>query len=173
MNSTEEWRAVAGYEGQYEVSNAGRVRSLDRTDRRGVFHTGRVLVATPQVSGHLSVTLSKNSLVKTVNVHKLVAHAFLGDRPLDLQVRHGDGVCDHNAATNLTYATRSVNTKDAYDHGALKTGSAHHMSRYSAAEIAAALALKGTMSSAAAAASTGMSARYIRDLWAAKKRTRG
>ena len=117
----EAWQPVPGYEGLYEVSDQGRVRSLDREiekrGRAGVLMNlqlrGRVLK--PQMDGNvrLFVTLSKDGKCKPQRVHKLVAHAFLGTKPEGLQINHIDGDCQNNAASNLEYCTASENMKHA------------------------------------------------------------
>ena len=80
---TEKWNAIAGYEGFYEVSNMGRVRSLDRIDGIGRARKGR-LKATPidkTSTGYRFVGLCKDGIAKKLNVHVLVLEAFKGKRP--------------------------------------------------------------------------------------------
>ena len=117
----ESWQPVPGYEGLYEVSDQGRVRSLDREiqkrGRAGVLMNlrlqGRVLKAQMDGNVRLFVTLSRNGKYKPQRVHTLVAHAFLGPRPEGLQINHIDGDCQNNAASNLEYCTASENMKHA------------------------------------------------------------
>jgi hypothetical protein len=115
------WRAVINHEG-YEVSNLGQVRSLDRSwpqrTRHGTWCTfhkkGRVLSPGTQKSGHVTVALGRgNSRL----VHQLVCEAFHGSRPEGLEVRHLDGDCVNNAATNVAWGTRSQNIRDRKWHG--------------------------------------------------------
>lgn len=90
----EEWRAVVGYEGAYEVSSLGRVRSLDRYLADGRRRHGRPKsLAIHQ--GYPAVTLFKNREPKTIKIHALVAAAFIGPRPEGHQVNHkGNNVVD-------------------------------------------------------------------------------
>ena len=64
-NFIEEWRDVEGYDGRYQVSNMGRVRGI------------KILKATPNQEGYLTVSFSKNDVSKTYRVHVLVAKAFI------------------------------------------------------------------------------------------------
>lgn len=114
----EQWKDIAGYEGLYQVSNLGRVRSLDREDSGGRKRKGRVLRA-GNVCGYPFVNLSKNGQQHVVRVHRLVAEAFLGPCPEGLSVNHKD--CDkaNNRADNLEYITHSENIRHAAENGLL------------------------------------------------------
>jgi hypothetical protein len=116
---TEEiWKAVVGFEGFYEVSNLGRVRSLARviTTKHGVEKrpTGRILRPGPRPSGHLTVALSNDNVCgKTHNVHTLVLEAFVGPRPApNLVGRHLDGDENNCRFDNLVWSTRRENGQD-------------------------------------------------------------
>jgi hypothetical protein len=118
--STEEWRPVVGYEGLYEVSSEGRVRSLDRITggkrRRRI--RGQMLTPTPHPDGRrVAVSLCKDGIQRAPAVHRLVAAAFLGPRPVGLDICHGDGNGFNNAVANLRYDTRSANLLDSVRHG--------------------------------------------------------
>ncbi len=116
---TEEiWKAVVGYEGEYEVSNMGRVRSVDRISVtvRGVekFLRGRMLRPGPRPSGHLTVALTGS---KTHNVHTLVLEAFVGPRPTPMhEARHLDGHENNNRLDNLEWSTKTRNRQDRKYH---------------------------------------------------------
>ena len=115
----EEWRPVLGYEGLYEVSDAGRVRSLSREVRsgRGVrVVEGRVLHPTPGALGRLSVSLSNGRAVVRL-VHHLVLEAFVGPRPDGAECCHGDGDASNNRLSNLRWDTHRANVLDAVAHG--------------------------------------------------------
>lgn len=107
------WKAVVGYEGIYEVSDAGVVRSIARMDKLGRCKQGVVLSAHKDSKGRLSVGLQG----KTFRVSKLVAEAFLGPKPEGLECCHNNGKPSDNRASNLRWDTRSSNTKDAVAHG--------------------------------------------------------
>lgn len=117
-----EWRPIAGYEGFYEVSNDGRVRSLTRTVRAGRGMPLRKLVGqelklTPQHSDHLRATLSRNGKQRLVFVHVLVLTAFVGPRPEGMECCHGDGDPQNNHLSNLRWDTPSANQQDTLHHG--------------------------------------------------------
>lgn len=118
----EEWRDVAGYEGLYQVSNLGRVRSLDHVTKRNGhvvrFH-GRVL--SPKVaSPYLGVILSKNGKAHPARIHRLVAAAFVSNPDNLPCVDHIDGNKTNNAADNLRWCTQEQNIGSASSMGLLK-----------------------------------------------------
>ncbi len=124
--SSETWRDVPGYEGKYQVSNLGRVRSLDRRVRCAHNATrtikGRVLKPSgSKYNPHLTVVLGhgKNGSL----VHQLVAAAFLGPHPKGQEVRHLDGNPLNNRADNLAYGTRTENILDVLRIGKTWRGS--------------------------------------------------
>lgn len=105
---SETWTWVPGYQGKYEVSDLGQVRSHCRGEPR-ILRPG--LMST----GHLSVCLGK---YRTRCVHELVATSFLGPRPsTNHVVRHLNGVHTDNRLCNLEWATYSVNGQDVKHHG--------------------------------------------------------
>ena len=112
----EVWRPVAGWDRFYEVSNLGRVRSLDRTVRRGKgVHTlkGRILLPQKNNRGYLQVVLYKEDKKKRVLIHRLVAAAFC-HRPEGCNVvNHIDCNQENNRADNLEWTTSLGNTRHA------------------------------------------------------------
>lgn len=111
------WKPIAAYAGLYEVSNAGRVRSLDRqvwsSDGRTWIAKGRELVLDDNHNGgYLTCQLSRDGKATRFLVHRLVAIEFI-ENPLCLpEVNHADGNKHHNAVGNLEWALR----KDNIDH---------------------------------------------------------
>ena len=104
------WREVEGW--PYEVSDAGEVRR----SRSGRFKTGvgRVLKPGLASSGYLSVNLYDGPRRrKGALVHHLVAHAFIGPRPVGAQINHIDGIKSNNSAVNLEYVSRAENVAHA------------------------------------------------------------
>ena len=144
----EVWKAVVGYEGFYEVSNQGRVRSLDREVahwRGGTrWMKGRVrALVKMQARGYLGVHLSREGYSKMHAVHKLVAEAFLGPCPEGMEVAHNDGDPRNPRLENLRYATRSDNNRDKVKHGTHQKGirnPASKLTEEDVREIRAALA---------------------------------
>ena len=121
------WQPIDGYLGLYEVSNLGRVRSLDREvatrGRSKEMRTRRLkgrILRQGQVRGRYFVNLSKHDHPWVVPVHCLVARAFLGPKPKGLEIDHVNGDFQDNRAENLEYVTHQENQKRAYDLGKLK-----------------------------------------------------
>lgn len=111
------WKAVPGWAGFYEVSDAGLVRSVDRTvftARHGsTRYRGRVL--TPSLSsGYALVTLVHTSVGRREPryVHDLVLETFIGPKPAGQEVCHGPEGPTVNTLANLRYDTRSANAND-------------------------------------------------------------
>lgn len=117
MTSCEIWKDIPGYEGRYQASSEGRIRSVDRRVRIAHGATrlvrGRVLKpAATRRNPHLYVILGHKA--NGSPVHQLVAETFLGPRPEGLDVRHLDGNPTNNRAENLAYGSRSENILDVY-----------------------------------------------------------
>lgn len=119
----ERWLPVVNYEGIYEVSDQGRVRSLDRKDARGRQRRGRMRSLAKQPSGHLTVALCRERVQQHYQVHWLVLEAFVGPRPAGMFGCHWDDDPSNNHLDNLRWATRSENVKDSVRNGT------HHMAR--------------------------------------------
>lgn len=107
----EQWRQVVGYEGYYEVSNWGRVRSVARGQGR---RTGRLLNAHKNHDGYLLVPLTKDRKRSDFGIHRLVLAAFGGRCPAGKEVDHIDGNRANNLVLNLRYVSRSQNLAAAY-----------------------------------------------------------
>lgn len=117
MTEAEVWLPIGGYEGIYEVSSLGRVRSLDRVCPYGRRRTGRVRVPRRQSSGHLTMSLSRDGLSKDFQVHHLVLLAFVGPRPEGAEGCHWDDDGSNNRIENLRWDTRSANALDCVRNG--------------------------------------------------------
>lgn len=108
------WKDVEGYEGYYQVSSLGRVRSVDReiVYSNGKVHLfkGRILIARQDKDGYLSVILSKNNKIKGYRVHRLVAQAFIPNPDNLPCVNHKDETPFHNNVDNLEWCTIRYNT---------------------------------------------------------------
>lgn len=109
---SEEWKSVEGFEGLYEVSNYGNVKSLDRLEKVGnsmrIRH-GRILKARAQKGGHLLVVLCKNGEIYHRTIHRLVASAFIDNPDNKPVVDHIDTNPANNCVSNLKWATVQEN----------------------------------------------------------------
>jgi hypothetical protein len=113
----EVWRDIPGYEGYYQVSNLGRIKSLERRKRIGNGATQmipeRILKAVPYNKvGHLKVTLCKDGDHKNHPVHRAVMEAFCGARPEKAEIRHLNSNAQDNRLENLAYGTSTENHID-------------------------------------------------------------
>lgn len=116
MSRSVDWRPVIGYEGAYEVSSEGDVRSLARNDAKGRPVMGRMMKAS-MAGRYPSVPLCRNGIRRTTAVHIIVAAAFLGPRPHGMGVAHNDGDVSNARLSNLRYATHKENEADKRSHG--------------------------------------------------------
>lgn len=123
-----EWRSVPGYEGLYEASEDGQIRSLPRRTT-----SGKVLSQQVNNSGYLRVSIGTRYLY----VHHLVAAAFIGSRPDRRDVNHKNGIKTDNRADNLEYVTRAENMRHARDNGLHNNyGDGHYNAKLTAKDVA-------------------------------------
>lgn len=118
--TSERWLPVTGYEGLYEVSDHGRVRSLDRqsVNRFATFtRRGQTLRPTVKESGHLYVSLWREGEMKKAKVHRMVLEAFVGPCPEGMEACHWNDVPADNRLSNLRWATATDNKLDAVRNG--------------------------------------------------------
>jgi hypothetical protein len=115
MNRVEEWKAIPGFEGLYEVSNAGNVRSFSQAKRGGL------LALIPNEFGYLTVSVWKDGKQKNCRVHRLVAEAFLVKPYGKDVVNHKDGNVTNNKVDNLEWCTQAENLAHAIKTGLRKT----------------------------------------------------
>lgn len=125
--SEERWRQVREWEGLYEVSNMGRVRSLSRwvaaRDGRKLVE-GRILKLVVGRFGYHKVSLQDGIRVKHTNIHRLVAQSFLpGTGEV---VRHLDGDPSNSRVDNLAWGSYKDNEEDKRRHGRVPSGERHH-----------------------------------------------
>ena len=115
------WREVPGYDGRYEVSNHGRVKSNDMVifnhlTGNNNFRKGRVL-SLQNRNGYLQVRLLMNGVGQTVKVHRLVAESFVKKEKGCNVVNHLDGDKTNNKSENLEWTTVKGNVRHAWDMG--------------------------------------------------------
>lgn len=107
----EVWKDIKGYENIYQVSNLGNIRRVYANKKT------KTLRLSLNKSGYLYVCISDKNKKKLFRVHKLVALAFLGDIPDNLEINHINGVKTDNRKENLEYVNRSYNLIHAYKNG--------------------------------------------------------
>lgn len=136
VSSTEFWRDIPGWEGFYQASSLGRVKSLDRVvqgkDGRGQRWQGRILKQA-MGRGRLCVFLQRPDHREMYWTHRVVCLAFHGDPPQQRMVAaHWDGDKFNNKPDNLRWATHAENTRDALRHGTFRTkANGHKWTKYS------------------------------------------
>ena len=136
----EVWLPVVGYEGLYEVSNWGRVKSLARTCPKRSGGTIRkvpekLLVLELNPHGYWQVYLSKGGVGTRFRIHVLVAAAFIGPKPEGLVICHGPGGRQDNRPSNLSYKTQAENMADKYRDGTEQTGERGSMAKLTEAQV--------------------------------------
>lgn len=111
------WKAIKDYEGLYEISNLGRIKSLKRIEKFYHNNNDKILIRSKCSNGYLKIVLSKNNLHKNYMIHRLVAEAFIPNPENKPTVNHKDGNKQNNCVDNLEWATYSENIQHAYNLG--------------------------------------------------------
>lgn len=115
------WKNLPEYEGLYQVSNKGRVKSLHTMKGMCPIKSGHIKKPTKSKFGYLRTGLHKDHKVKVIHIHRLIMMAFVGPVPEGKNVNHIDGNKENNHLENLEYVTKSENILHAYNTG-LKRG---------------------------------------------------
>lgn len=118
----EAWRDIPGYEGYYQASTLGRIRSLDReiTQKHGDtiymrLRKGKILKpSSDKKEGHMKLVLAINTMRKTYHVHTLVMLTFIGNRSEEELIRHLNGNPEDNRLSNLAYGSKYENVLDVF-----------------------------------------------------------
>jgi hypothetical protein len=135
----EVWRPVPGFVGLYEVSDLGRVRSLDRvvvrSDGRPRRFKGVVMAPHSMRTGYLQVSLGCAGARTCAYVHRLVAAAFIGSCPAGMEVCHNDGNPANNCVENLRYDTAANNHADKLAHGTSGRGELNAAAKLTTADV--------------------------------------
>lgn len=132
----ENWRPVVGMESSHEVSDLGRVRSLERLDSLGRRQRARVLTNARMTGRYLRIRLRDRDVRFERSLHVMVLEAFVGPRPVDHEGCHNNGDSRDNRLVNLRWDTRSANILDKRAHGTMVRGTRQHASRLDEASAA-------------------------------------
>lgn len=121
-NAEGRWLPVPGFEGSYEVSDLGQVRSVDRFVPGKFAHNtalrkGQLLTPGVNTHGYLQVSLCRDGHAYPRAVHRVVLLAFVGQRPDGRVTRHLNGDKLDCSLVNLAYGTQSENLRDKVTHG--------------------------------------------------------
>lgn len=115
------WKDIPNYEGYYQVSNLGRIKSVERhivyKDGRERTYPSVIIKDRDKGNSARLITLKKDNKGKTFTVHGLVARVFLGVAPDGYEICHIDGDYKNNSINNLRYDIRSENRIDNYRYG--------------------------------------------------------
>ncbi|MEM8781042.1 MAG: NUMOD4 domain-containing protein [Cyanobacteria bacterium P01_G01_bin.49] len=116
-NITEIWKDIPGYEGLYQVSNQGRVKSVARVIKsktgQTYWYSGKILTSGKTNKGYLKVDLKINGKTNSKNIHRLVAMVFVANKNNKPQVNHIDGDKLNNNSSNLEWVTNLENRRHA------------------------------------------------------------
>jgi hypothetical protein len=141
MDNLEVWLDIKGYEGHYQVSSLGRVKSLARIVeiRKGIFGNKKenFLSDWDCGKGYRKVKLCKDAIEKSIRVHRLVAENFLDNPEAKSEVNHINGIKDDNRIENLEWCTSSENTIHALNNKLKisQKGSEHGMSKLTEKDV--------------------------------------
>jgi hypothetical protein len=127
------WKDIPGYEGLYQASTFGIIKSYPRNTTRG-----RILKPNKIKNRYLQVCLLKNGVRKGCRVHRLILQTFIGPCPLGMECRHLDGDPRNNRLDNLEWSTHKENIGDKVEHGTLVNnlvGSKHWKSKLTESDI--------------------------------------
>ena len=104
------WKDIFGYEGYYQISNFGRVKSFS-------YKKNRILVCSISRTGYIKYKLSKNGILKYFSCHRLVALSFIINEENKPQINHKNGIKTDNSVDNLEWCTASQNTLHSFKTG--------------------------------------------------------
>jgi hypothetical protein len=116
MEKIEIWKDVKGYEGYYQISDFGNIRSLDRyvnTTYGKRIEKGKILKK-PISHGYCRIALQKNGFIRKIMIHRLVSLAFIENIENKEQVNHINGIKNDNRVENLEWVTQSENELHSY-----------------------------------------------------------
>lgn len=130
-NMKEVWKDIKGYEGLYQVSNLGNIKSFDRkvlyNNGKLHYHKGRMIKKRKKQNGYLSISVCKNGVEIHKSVHRIVAEAFIKNPNNYPQVLHKNNIRNDNMVSNLKWGTQKHNMEQASKSGRMSSGDNHYM----------------------------------------------
>ena len=140
----EVWKSICDFEGFYEISNLGNVRSVERlvhksNGRHAIFKSNPLKPT--MGAGYFRVVLSMEGFKRTLSIHRLIAIAFIPNPKKLSCINHKNGIKTDNSLGNLEWCSYSENTKHAFKTGLLtsglkgKTGESHPTSKLKSKEV--------------------------------------
>lgn len=114
------WKDIKGFEGIYQVSSFGNVRSYHKRGGQHRYYISKSPILLSGVlwsNGYYFVTLRNNGIIRPQSIHRLVADAFLPNPNNYSDVNHKNGIKTDNRVENLEWCTRSYNIKHSFDNG--------------------------------------------------------
>lgn len=132
------WKPIVGWEGLYEASTHGRIRSLDRVVHHPLGpkrRKGALMKQSTTATGYRFLTIRKDGRGQTLFVHRLVLEAFVGPCPQGMECRHMDGNSSNNRLENLSWGTARENAADRDTHGTTARGERHGQSKLTEGDI--------------------------------------
>lgn len=130
------WKDVPGFDGDYQASSLGRVRSRKRTSSPRKLDGWKILRQNKSVWGYWMVVLNKDSKSFMYSVHRTVLESFVGKRPEGMVACHNNGDQEDNRIENLRWDTRVNNEEDKKRHGTYQVGDKASNRKLSEAEVA-------------------------------------
>jgi len=132
-----QWKPIIGYEGLYEISSSGLVKSLDRFEIAGnKTRIRRERILKPGLArGYLRVVLCKEGKIKNFAIHSLVAKHFLGEKNHGCIINHKNGKKTFNSVDNLEWCSRKENSEHAQRTGLYARGESHYKARLSSEDV--------------------------------------
>lgn len=162
----EEWRPCLGFEGYYEISNHGRVRSLIFANKQTRQRRTVPLFLKPwrHAKFYWAVALSIHGKRIPKLVHHLVLDAFVGPRPKEHECLHGLRGPGVNALSNLRWGTSKENKADSLEAGTFQRGAKHYRALLSVDQVREIKAKAGTIHPKTMAAEYGVSTSTIKNI---------
>lgn len=151
MSDVESWLPVAGFDGVYDVSDWGRIRTW-RSFGRGRLTEPKVMSLLRHRSGYAYVNLQRAPIKKAGFIHRLVLEAFVGPCPAGMEACHADGDRMNSRLDNLRWDTREANAADRIRHGRAPRGTKVNLARLNDDQVADVLARLKTRESLASIA---------------------